>query len=598
MTDCIKKRLYQKQKYFFSLYLLLFFGMLFFSCKSVSKSAGLSHAVKTERPSETAALRPVGEGTALALPGQRELAEKRLDARLISNVEKGSPDSLKAAMLFIHTDSKGLTAQNKLYLRVIADMMYLVYPLETDGLRPQDSQEENEYLTGLKNVKNGVYPFTMKKNDFLSLIIPVLILTRGTVVQNAYFQDMEERLLQAKRLRPESVLPYYLEGLLKERLNNELSAEELYKKAWGLDHSCYPAGIRYGMIAAGKGQGDAAIKIADILSSAHKGKFEILLLYAHGYLANKEPAKASEYIIDVLKREPENISALLLRIQALIEQGEYLKANALLDAYSLKSRTSKDYLLFRARLASEWNKNLISSAEFLSEAYRLYPEDFRVLLACAEICFASSQKIENKTADFFIQKALQKDPDNAAAAALLIKNNIAVENWSGAVSLAVKLANKYPTNANKELLVLAYLGAGNFQEALAVSKQLYAAAKPASNTVVKLYLEALYKTKNYETVSRRIRDKSASADSELKSILHYFSAKLVQGNPESYLASLRASLLANPRNKEALFAMYELYLSAKDYRKAKYYLGQVLALDPSNRKNAVLAEKLEKLLVN
>ena len=64
------------------------------------------------------------------------------------------------------------------------------------------------------------------------------------------------------------------------------------------------------------------------------------------------------------------------------------------------------------------------------------------------------------------------------------------------------------------------------------------------------------------------------------------------------MASLRASLLANPRNKEALFAMYELYLSAKDYRKAKYYLGQVLALDPSNRKNAVLAEKLEKLLVN
>ena len=353
MTDCIKKRLYQKQKYSFSLYLLLFFGMLFFSCKSVSKSAGLSHAVKTERPSETAALRPVGEGTALALPGQRELAEKRLDARLISNVEKGSPDSLKAAMLFIHSDSKGLTAQNKLYLRIIADMMYLVYPLETDGLRPQDSQEENEYLTGLKNVKNGVYPFTMKKNDFLSLIIPVLILTRGTAVQNAYFQDMEERLLQAKRLRPESVLPYYLEGLLKERLNNELSAEELYKKAWGLDHSCYPAGIRYGMIAAGKGQGDAAIKIADILSSAHKGKFEILLLYAHGYLANKEPAKASEYIIDVLKREPENISALLLRIQALIEQGEYLKAKALLDAYPLKSRTSKDYLLFRARLASK-----------------------------------------------------------------------------------------------------------------------------------------------------------------------------------------------------------------------------------------------------
>ena len=593
-----KKSTYSKKSYspFFSAF---FWGVLFFSCKSLPDKGVLAVPAGRQAPSETVTtMRPSGEGTVLALPGQRELAEKRLDARLISNIEKGSPDSLKAAVLFIRSDSKGLTLENKIYLSIIADIMYLVYPLETDGLRPRDSREENDYLAGLKSVKDGIYPFTMKKNDFLSLVIPPLVLTGGSQVQSAYLQDMEDRLEQAKKLRPESVLPYYLEGLLKERQNDELSAEQLYKRAWDSDNSCYPAGLKYGKIAAGKGQGNTAVQIADILSSVYKDNFEVFLLYAHGYLANRNLSKASDYVIDVLKREPENVAALLLRIQILIEQGEYLKANALLDAYSLKNKVSKEYLLFRARLASEWNKNLISAADFLREAYRTYPEDFRVLLSCAEICFASSQKIDDKSADFFIRKVLQKDPDNAAALSLLVKNSIASENWKEAVSLAVKLADSQPSNGNRELLVSAYLGAGNFQEALSISRQLYAASRYASNTLVKLHLEALYKTKNYDSVNKLIREKSASADSELKSVLHYYGAKLVQGNPESYLASLRASLLANPRNKDALFAMYELYLNARDYRKAKYYLGQVIALDPASKKNAVLAEKLDKLLAN
>ncbi len=589
-----KKLLFKTYFFIFSLFVLL---MPFFSCKTVQNSQKQDNSVSSEKTN--LAVYPIGEGTILSIPAKDKLAEKRLDAKLSSNITKASPESLKNALLFIQNDSKGLTPENQLYLKVISALMYLVYPLKTEETKPSFSHDEEPYLYGLKNVNNGVYPYSMKKDDFLSLIIPPLILVSEKASQseiNSYKTDILERLTTAKNKYPESVLPPYLLGILSELENDNTAAMNFYKTAWNADSSCYPAGLKYGELAAEAGDGTVAVKIANFLSKNLEDNVAVKLLYARGYIASSDLTKASENIITVLKKEPENISALLLRIRILIEQKEYLKANSLLDAYSTKNRTSKDYLLFRARIVKEWNKNTISAIEFLSEAYRLYPEDFNILLACAEICFETSQKIENRQAGFFIEKVLQKDPENTAAMYLLVKNNINLGDWEQAVFLGEKLNGKVSGNVNKELLVTAYLGAGKTEKALALSKQLYTSSKNPSNRFVGLYIEALYRSKNMQAVSQIIKEKLQTADSELKSILHYYNAKLSENNSEAYLSSLRSSLLANPRNKDSLFAMYEWYFKNKDYRKAKYYLGQVIALDPSNKKNTDLAENLNRLL--
>ncbi|QOW62091.1 tetratricopeptide repeat protein [Treponema pedis] len=589
-----KKLLLKTYFFIFSLFVLL---MPFFSCKTVQSSQKQDNSVSSEKTN--LAVYPVGEGSILSIPAKDKLAEKRLDAKLSSNITKASPESLKNALLFIQNDSKGLTPENQLYLKVISALMYLVYPLKTEETKPSFSHDEEPYLYGLKNVNNGVYPYSMKKDDFLSLIIPPLILVSEKASQseiNSYKTDILERLTTAKNKYPESVLPPYLLGILSELENDNTAAMNFYKTAWNADSSCYPAGLKYGELAAEAGDGTVAVKIANFLSKNLEDNVAVKLLYARGYIASSDLTKASENIITVLKKEPENISALLLRIRILIEQKEYLKANSLLDAYSTKNRTSKDYLLFRARIVKEWNKNTISAIEFLSEAYRLYPEDFNILLACAEICFETSQKIENRQAGFFIEKVLQKDPENTAAMYLLVKNNINLGDWEQAVFLGEKLNGKVSGNVNKELLVTAYLGAGKTEKALALSKQLYTSSKNPSNRFVGLYIEALYRSKNMQAVSQIIKEKLQTADSELKSILHYYNAKLSENKSEAYLSSLRSSLLANPRNKDSLFAMYEWYFKNKDYRKAKYYLGQVIALDPSNKKNTDLAENLNRLL--
>ena len=546
-------------------------------------------------------LRPIGEGTILSLPGKNELVEKRLDSTLTSLIEKGSPESLKEAVLFIQNDSKGLTNENKLYLKIIADIMYLVYPLETNGEKPAVSNEDDTYLQILKDVKKGLYPASAGKNGFLSLILPTLVLTYDDFSETSispYKDDIEERLLSAKALKPQAVLPYYLLGLLKEKTNSLNEAVGFYQKAWYLDSSCYPAGLKYGYFAAEAGNGDEALKIAENLSARYKENTEVKLLYTQAYIANKDWNKASDNVVSILKKEPENISALLLRIRILIEQKEYLKANALLDAYSTKNKTSKYYLLYRSRVTREWSKNLIRASEFLTEAYRYYPDDFNVLLACAEICFEASTQIDSKPAEFFIRKVLENYPENTAALSLLIKNDINNGNWNQAVTSAADLVNKYPSDTNKELLLTAYLGAGQSAQALSLAKQLYANNKNPSTKFINLYIEALYAAKEYPSISQIINQKLKGADSDLKSILYYYSAKLAQNNTTEYLNFLQSSLLSNPRNKDSLFAMYEWYLKTKDYKKAKYYLGQVIALDPSNKNIIKLSENLNKLLAD
>ena len=572
----------------------------FFSCVSTKK------AVVEDKPigsieQNGAGLKPIGEGTILSLPGKNELAEKKLDSTLAALIEKGSPASLKEAVLFIQNDSKGLTSENKLYLKIIADIMYLVYPLETNGVKPPAYVEDEPYLQALKEVKSGLYPVSTKKDGLLSLIIPTLVLANDNFSDTTlaqYSEDIESRLMEAQKLRPQSVLAYYLLGLYKEKTNKLTEAVTLYQKAWQLDSSCYPAGFKYGHFAAESGNGTEALKIADTLNNIYNNNTEVKLLYAQAHIAKNDLNKASENIVSVLKKEPENISALLLRIRILIEQKEYLKANSLLDAYSTKNKTAKNYLLYRARLTKEWNKNLIRASEFLTEAYKYYPEDFNVLLACAEICFEASTKIDNKSADFFIRKVLDAYPKNTAALALLVKNDINNGKWAQAVESAEDLAAKYPSDANKELLLTSYLGAGQTSKALSLAKKLYANTKNPSNSFINLYMEALYAGKDYQTVKQVINQKIKGADSQLKSILYYYNAKLEQGNSSEYLNFLQSSLLSNPRNKDSLFAMYEWYLKTKDYKKAKYYLGQVLALNPSNKNLVNLSENLDKLLAD
>ena len=85
------------------------------------------------------------------------------------------------------------------------------------------------------------------------------------------------------------------------------------------------------------------------------------------------------------------------------------------------------------------------------------------------------------------------------------------------------------------------------------------------------------------------------SSSKVKSYL-YYRRSFLQLTEEKSLADLRSSLIANPRNSDALFRMYEIYYSKEDYRKAQYYLRQVVAINPNDSSIKKLNEALTKLI--
>ena len=72
---------------------------------------------------------------------------------------------------------------------------------------------------------------------------------------------------------------------------------------------------------------------------------------------------------------------------------------------------------------------------------------------------------------------------------------------------------------------------------------------------------------------------------------------LVSKNSSTHLSLLRQALLTNPRNEDALFAMYQWYFLSKDYRNAQFYLRQAIGIEGGNNKLYLkLYENLNQLL--
>ena len=138
-------------------------------------------------------------------------------------------------------------------------------------------------------------------------------------------------------------------------------------------------------------------------------------------------------------------------------------------------------------------------------------------------------------------------------------------------------------------------GMNNWEEAVTTAQAAYnAASKQPSDEIITLYLQVLYGAKKYGMLVQVINRHLSDARSALKSVLIYYQS-LLASNDEDKLALLRSSLLSDPRSSLTLFALYEWYFRHKDYRKAYYYLQQVIALDPHNKTYLQLAEKLERL---
>ncbi|MCQ2580175.1 MAG: tetratricopeptide repeat protein [Treponemataceae bacterium] len=517
------------------------------------------------------------------------------ESYLISEMEKGSPAALKNVVNKVRLSGKEMTVTEQQYLVLATFVLKTVYPAERINWDiPEVSSAGSKYLSIMESVKMGAYAFNLvDSTDFLSLVLPSLVLFTAPNLKN-FYADAQTSLVQACKMNQASVLAPYLLGVLYTRQGKNAAAVEYLERAFTLQSDCAVFGEAYAEVLLAQKRPNDAYNAAVKVLLKNNGNIHALILCAESAFEQRNFDLAENYITQVLQSDPSNATCQLMRARILIEKGEYLKAQAALDSFSKTEKVNKDYYVVRLYLLRDWNKNIHAAAMTATQALKEYPEDQELLLLAADIASSAGRKINDMTASQLSSKVLGNDPSNADALKIMVKEAIKNEQWQTAYDRSNKLIQVRNNETAKLLRIEVCLGLNKISEAQSLIKELYDSS-PETEDVQVMYVRVLIASKNVSEASALIEKMLPKASQRAKSSLYYQRSKIAS-TASVKLNDLRSSLASNPRNDQALYELYKIYFDQKDYKKAQYYLKQVIAIKPFDEKLLNHQLELEKLL--
>ena len=545
-------------------------------------------------PVETQEAPAALDDTSYKLPAaknQREFFSK-IDPSVLSGVQNGSPESLRNAMSQMRQKGSDYDESQNVLAFVAAEIMKLVWPSEKVTWDIPQVTEDNPYTGAISSVRQGVFDSSTGNVDFLSTLLPALVILNTSDI--SVYESCENALNAALQIQPDSVLANYLMAVLYEKKRGFENAEKYFAQAYAVSPDTTEINLAYSRILRTNG------KLADasrILNSMEGSVNDIAVLKQNAYIAfDAGDYEAAElYVARVLQQTPNDLEFLLFRAKILVEKKDFIHAVSLLDVYARQDSTSIDYLVLRARVQLDWSKNTAAASETVEKALQMYPDNVDALMFAARISSETDSPVAGKYADELAARVLEKRPGNQEAMTYALDGLIQRENWQEAYTASRTLISSGSVSpAVVEKYVNVCIKLGKNSEAYEYAKSRYD-ANPSDELLLESYILAYSKVGNRDAVLKYIDSLMNSSSSKVKSYLYYRRSYL-QLTEEKSLADLRSSLIANPRNSDALFRLYELYYAKQDYRKAQYYLRQVVAINPNDSSFKKLNEALTKLI--
>ena len=514
---------------------------------------------------------------------------------ILEQVQKGSPESLMSAYESIKKASVDYQENERVLVFVIVEILKIVWPSQAQNLNLDAPAvpARNAYTGAVESAKNGIYDTSTGNADFLANALPSLVL-KSPVSNREYYQQAETDLKAALGFSPKSVLANYLLALLYSKSNRNAEAVDLLKIA-AQESKAFEIHYLLATCLNALGRYEESKNVTDNLIVLYPSSIELLKLLSRNAYASGDYNTAERYALMALQQNPADLEMVLFRAKIFVATGEYLKATSLLDVYAKSGANSKDYLLLRARVQKEWNKNTTQAVATIEKALSLYPNDLEALLAAAELAGESGILIGKKSGAELANQVLAVEPDNQQALSFLIQTLAQEGKWSEAYASSKKImARPNPSIDAICAHTRICLALGYYAEAWDKAASLYNKS-PNNEKAVQLYVESMVRTGKSAQASRYINGALGGASSSMKSFLLY-QRSFLAADEASQLSDLRSAVIANPRNSDALFRMYKIYYTKQDYRKAQYYLRQVIALNPNKQQYLKLNSDLDKLI--
>lgn len=548
-----------------------------------------------QEPDE-ALLEFASETTKLPAPARRDRSFfAEVPPEILDNVCVGSPAALESAVSALKKID-GRTLPENVLLSVAVSMMGILWPSVPFDESPVEIEGDNAYISAISSARNGMYDFNTGNSDFLTRALPSLVLAVSDT-RSDYYTEAEQNLSKCLDEKSGSVFVNYLYALLCRRQKRYDEALEHLAAAGGNSSGDGVQEIDYALAETyyDTKNYDEAERLAESLFARNSSDRKYIKLCAYVSFATGKLEKAELYVNRVLQTEPGNSEFLLFRTKILIARKEYIRAVSLLDAYSRLDSSSRDYLFLRFTVQKDWNKNITAATETIQKALELYPDDMEIMLAAAALASENNVSINGFSGEELADQILLKDPENYEAQKIKVSSLVQQESWSKAYDESSRLVESHPDDLDALFAhVKICLESGRKNEAWKIASGLYS-EKPSDESVLQCYIDVLVSTSRKSEASKIIKDLLPSASARMKSFLYYERSFLSAGEND-ILADLRSSLTSNPRNRDALLRLYRIYFDKKEYRKAQYYLKQVVAISPKDEKILELNRQLDSLI--
>jgi tetratricopeptide (TPR) repeat protein len=497
-----------------------------------------------------------------------------------SLVESGSFPSLLTALDLVRDRNLEESDFGRLMNAVAVTLLQKVYPSLQNQYPGTAPPQSHAYTRILREAERGNYVSAPQNSrDYLEHVLPFLALLRETRPEK--LDAARADLLRAGELNKHSVLAPFFLGLIYERSGLLNAAEEEFNRAYALSSYCYPAAIGLARIMESRDKRQEAIRLLSDLLIQYPDNLVIKRQLAITYYNDKDWSRADPVIAEVLQRDSRNSAFILMRAHVLVEQGQFLQAQAPLDLLGSIDPNNRLYLFLRARVQAEGYRNRDSALNYLRSILRTYPNDDEASVYAARLLLESGRSEDRTEGRELLTRLMSAEDPSLLVVNLALQDAIYREAWSEARPYLDRLLAE---RRSAQDLLSAYRverGLGNNSAALQAARELYERNTSAEEGI-NAYITALIDTGRNDEAGRLIESRIASLSGGALKGRYYYLRSRLRTNEEAAMNDLRSSLFEDPRNINALIAMFEIYHRRKDDSRAVFYLKQALALAPDN----------------
>ena len=217
--------------------------------------------------------------TAIKLPkSKRKSYFSKIDSEIINLVEFGSPKSIEKAMDLLRKNESDYKENEKVLISVATQIMKIVWPSKSISWEEFEYSEITPYTEALKSVVQGVIDTSTGNVDYLSTILPALVVLMPAVSSIENIQKCEDIVNIAITNYPEyskTVLVNYLLGIINQKKQNFAEAKKYFEVVYNLESDIFENQIAYANSLRENAEYSKAEEVLNLIDELNQNKIEV-----------------------------------------------------------------------------------------------------------------------------------------------------------------------------------------------------------------------------------------------------------------------------------------------------------------------------------